>query len=135
MNRKAEKLFLRLCASWNILAAILTIFGYSFWFKEKGVDTLTQEGKLNYATSSMVDNIVRVAAIFGLFMLAIGVVNLYVAKFLEKELVDKKIVIWMIVCVTISFLSFDVIAILFYLVATILYCARTRAYKKTLAHS
>lgn len=135
MKRKTEKIFIRLGASWSILTAILTIFGYSLWFKDQGVNALMSENKLNYATSSTVDNIVRVVMIFGLLVLAMGIANLFVAKFLENQLMDKKVVIWLSFCVLIDFLSFDFIGVFFYLVSVVIYVARNRAYRKTVAQA
>ena len=47
----------------------------------------------------------------------------------ERERYNKKTFIWLLICLLIQFLSFDVIGVLLYIVTITLYSARNRAYK------
>lgn len=129
MKRKAEKLLLICGGTWNIITAALTIFGYSGWFKNEGIQAFTNANEVNYLTTSLMDSLVSVVMIFGLLMLLIGIANLFVAKFLDNHPIDKRIVVWLIICVTIHFFSFDVIGVFLYLSALVVYCARSKAIK------
>ena len=78
MKRKAEKLLMMAGGIWNIVAAALTIFGYSGWFREEGTKVLSHVDKADYANTSLLDNLVQVAMIYGLFVLIItGRIFLY----------------------------------------------------------
>lgn len=129
MKRKAEKLLMMAGGIWNIVAAALTIFGYSGWFREEGTKVLSHVDKADYANTSLLDNLVQVAMIYGLFILIMGIVTLFVARLMEGQIVDRKIMIWLGVCTVISFVSFDVIGIFFYLAALVIYLARNKALK------
>lgn len=130
MKRRAEKYLVIGGAIWNIIAAALTIFGYAGWFREEGMSRFHLQDQVTYANSSLLDSLVHVVMIYGIFILIIGIVNLYVAKFLDNQLIDKRIMIWLGICTAISFLSFDVIGIFFYLAALVIYVARNKALKR-----
>lgn len=129
MKKRIERLTLFAGALWNIITAAFTIFGYSNWFKNQGMSAFVQADKVNYLSASLLDSLVSVIMIFGLFMLLIGVFNLFIVKKVEKEIYNKKIFIWLIACTVIHFISFDVVGVLLYLITTILYRARYQAYK------
>lgn len=129
MNRKPEKILLICGGIWNIFTASLTILGYAGWFKEEGVQAFSKANEVNYLSTSLVDSLVSMVMVFGLFMLLIGIANLFVARFLENHVTDKRVIAWLIFCVVIQFFSFDVIGVFLYLSAVVIYCARNKAIK------
>lgn len=129
MKKRVEQISLFLGAIWNIFTAVLTIFGYSKWFKNEGVLAFEEVDQVNYFSTSLIDSLVKIIMVFGLFILIIGIVNFYVAYSMNKEIYNKKVFIWLLFCVVIQFISFDIVGILLYLVTVTLYIARKRAYK------
>lgn len=114
-------------AVWNIFTASCTIVGYSSWFKKSGIVALEKNRQLTYLNSTMVDSITKVIMIFGLFMLTIGIINLFVAKSLKGNQIDRKVMIWLWIMFGIQLFSFDLLGLVFYLVASVLYCSKNKA--------
>ena len=129
MKRRSEKLSLYLGASWNIFTSILTIFGYSKWFKNEGITAFEEANQVNYISTSLLDSLINIIMVYGLLILTMGIINLFITKQLERERYNKKTFIWLLICLLIQFLSFDVIGVLLYIVTITLYSARNRAYK------
>lgn len=129
MKRKAEKRVLLAAAIWNILNAAMTIFGYSGWFRNEGIDAFKKGNEYSYLSTSLLDSLIQVVMIYGLIVLVIGVINLFVSRFMENSLIDRRVMIWLGVCTILSFISFDMIGILLYLVTFVLYMARNKALK------
>lgn len=127
MQRRAEKRMLFCGALWNIITATLTIVGYSSWFKNEGVKTLQTHQELSYGTSSLLDNVTSVIMLFGLFMLAMGIVNLFMVKQIKQFHINKQLMIWLGFCTVVQFLSFDILGTIFYLVTIVLYGSRNKA--------
>lgn len=132
MKRRSEKLSLYLGASWNIFTSILTIFGYSKWFKNEGILAFEKANQVDYFSTSLIESLVNIIMVFGLFMLMIGIVNFFVAHSMNKEIYNTKVFMWLLFCIVIQFLSFDIIGILLYLITATLYMARKKAYKLSL---
>ncbi|WP_207696386.1 hypothetical protein [Enterococcus sp. DIV0212c] len=127
MNRNIEKILVYCGAIWNIFTASCTIVGYSSWFKKSGIQALEKNHQLTYVNSTMVDSITKVIMIFGLLMLIIGVINLFVAKNLKGNQINQKVIVWLWIVTGIQLLSFDLIGLVFYLVASVLYCSKNKA--------
>ncbi|EOI01790.1 hypothetical protein UAY_01198 [Enterococcus moraviensis ATCC BAA-383] len=132
MNRNVEKCLVYCGAIWNIITASFTILGYSSWFKKSGISVLENKHQLTYINSTMVDSITKVIMIFGLFMLTIGIINLFVAKNFTVNQIDKRVIVWLWAVTGIQFMSFDLIGLVFYLVATVLYCSKNKAIRMIL---
>lgn len=132
MNRNAEKCLVYCGAIWNIITASFTILGYSSWFKKSGISVLENKHQLTYINSTMVDSITKVIMIFGLFMLTVGIINLFVAKNFTVNQIDKRVIVWLWAVTGIQFVSFDLIGLVFYLVATVLYCSKNKAIRMIL---
>lgn len=132
MNRNVEKCLVYCGAIWNIITASFTILGYSSWFKKSGISVLENKHQLTYINSAMVDSITKVIMIFGLFMLTIGLINLFVAKNFTVNQIDKRVIVWLWAVTGIQFVSFDLIGLVFYLVATVLYCSKNKAIRMIL---
>lgn len=128
--RKIEKRVLLAAATWNIIAALLTIVGYSGWFREKGTAIFEANQQTSYLSSSLLDSVVKVAMLYGLLILAVGIMSIYMRHAIEKPVVDRKVIGWLGFCTVLSFLSFDVIGIVLYLSTLVVYVARNKALKK-----
>lgn len=129
MKRRIERITLFLAALWNIITATLTIFGYSNWFKNEGITAFEEANQVNYISTSLLDSLINIIMVYGLLILTMGIINLFITKQLERERYNKKTFIWLLICLLIQFLSFDVIGVLLYIVTITLYSARNRAYK------
>ncbi|MCC9273503.1 MAG: DUF4064 domain-containing protein [Enterococcus aquimarinus] len=129
MKRRIERITLFLAALWNIITATLTIIGYSNWFKNEGITAFEEANQVNYISTSLLDSLINIIMVYGLLILTMGIINLFITKQLERERYNKKTFIWLVVCLLIQFLSFDVIGVLLYIVTITLYSARNRAYK------
>lgn len=129
MKRRIECITLFLAALWNIITATLTIVGYSNWFKNEGITAFEEANQVNYISTSLLDSLINIIMVYGLLILTMGIINLFITKQLERERYNKKTFIWLLICLLIQFLSFDVIGVLLYIVTITLYSARNRAYK------
>lgn len=129
MKRRIERITLFLAALWNIITATLTIIGYSNWFKNEGITAFEEANQVNYISTSLLDSLINIIMVYGLLILTMGIINLFITKQLERERYNKKTFIWLLICLLIQFLSFDVIGVLLYIVTITLYSARNRAYK------
>ena len=129
MKRRIERITLFLAALWNIITATLTIVGYSNWFKNEGITAFEEANQVNYISTSLLDSLINIIMVYGLLILTMGIINLFITKQLERERYSKKTFIWLLICLLIQFLSFDVIGVLLYIVTITLYSARNRAYK------
>ncbi|MFC4698316.1 MULTISPECIES: hypothetical protein [Lactobacillales] len=129
MKRRIERITLFLAALWNIITATLTIVGYSNWFKNEGITAFEEANQVNYISTSLLDSLINIIMVYGLLILTMGIINLFITKQLERERYNKKTFIWLLICLLIQFLSFDVIGVLLYIVTITLYSARNRAYK------
>lgn len=129
MERTTEKRLLISAGIWNIIMAVLTIFGYSTWFKNEGVKSFEMNEQLTYLNTSMLDSLVSIIMVFGLLIFLIGIINIYLSKKVDGIKNYWKMNIWLITCLIIHFLSFDIIGIVLYLVTLVIYIARTKAFK------
>ena len=129
MKRRIERITLFLAALWNIITATLTIVGYSNWFKNEGITAFEEANQVNYISTSLLDSLINIIMVYGLLILTMGIINLFITKQLERERYNKKTFFWLLMCLLIQFLSFDVIGVLLYIVTITLYSARNRAYK------
>lgn len=130
MKRKSEKILLILGSIWNVITALLTIFGYSDWFQKEGMSNFEHHKQVSYASVSLLDSLTKFIMIFGLVILVMGIITFLVTRFIDDEILNKKIIAWIIVCIIVQFASFDLIGVFFYLSALIVYAARTKAYYK-----
>ena len=112
--RKVEKKLLVIASSWNLVMAVITIIGYSGWFRDQGTTILNTNNQTNYFTTSLLDSVVRVAMLYGLFIFTVGIIGIYMSRQMDHHLIDQKIIRWLIFCLIISVVSLDVIGILLY---------------------
>ena len=129
MARTIEKRFLLAAGVWNIITSIITIFGYSSWFKNEGIQSFQTNEQLSYMNTSLLDSLVSIILVFGLLIFAMGVVNIYLSRRLDKVTTFWKMNTWLFSCIVIHFFCFDVIGVLLYLATTVFYLARNKVLK------
>ncbi|MBO0488168.1 DUF4064 domain-containing protein [Vagococcus fluvialis] len=134
IERTTEKRLLIAVGVWNIITSVLTIFGYSSWFKNEGVKIFEANNQLTYLNTSMLDSLVSIILVFGLLIFLIGVINIYMSKKVSGIKNYWKMNVWLIICLIIHFVSFDIVGILLYLVTFVIYIARTKAFKVKRLH-
>lgn len=128
--RKVERRLLLIASIWNMLTSILTIIGYAPWFREKGTRMLNTNKQNSYFSSSLVDSIVQISMIYGLLMFSISLVGIYMSYKMKDNQINTKMIVWVVFCLLISFVSFDVLSILLYSIVLVIYVARNKSIKK-----
>ena len=127
MNRKIERNLLRVSAVWDVLSGLVTMFGYYPWFEEQGIAAFQNKNQYEYLQSSLVGMISKVVMIVALATILMGVISWINAKNIRDKQINKGTMRWMIACVIIHLVIYDVIGIVFYLLATILYISKNKA--------
>jgi len=130
MSRGMERKLLIVAASWNIITAIITIFGYSLWFKRTGVEGLDSSTLNGFmASSTFVDHISKVIVTFGLFIFVGSLISYIVAKNLRDDEIQYKSLIWIGCWGVIMLLSMDLIGFALYLITFVVYLSKNKAVK------
>ncbi|MCR6094966.1 hypothetical protein HXA31_13995 [Salipaludibacillus agaradhaerens] len=128
MSRGLERKLLIIGAAWNMITALLTIFNYYSWFNREGAQRLeTVDLNTAIAGSQMVNNILQIILIFGIFMLIGALITFLVAVKIRDNEIQKKVVIWIGFWVVVQLLSMDLIGVSIYLVAFVVYLAKNKA--------
>lgn len=130
MKRKLEKNLLRCGAVWDICMGLITMFGYYPWFEEQGIAAFQQADNYDYLNSSLVGMISKVVMIVALATILIGVISWINAKNMKNNKIEKSIMVWLVACVVIHLLIYDVIGIILYLVTFVLYSSKNKAVKR-----
>lgn len=130
MERKIEKWLLILLGGWNCLNGVLTILVYAPWFRQKGQALFRQHALQNYSSYSMMDSVVQLIFIFGLFLLVLGLVNSYLGLMkMGTSQRSKKMSAWVLLMLLVEVVMMDWIGILFILILTTIYFARNKSLK------
>jgi hypothetical protein len=107
MNRNTEKRLLKILAAWQIIDGLISI-GYSFYQRyaltPKGADASEE-----VILSSLSGNLATVASMFGIILIAFGMMNIVVAQnYIRADHIHKKVGIWLGIQAVFSYLSLDV---------------------------
>lgn len=129
MNRKIEKNLLRVGAGWDICIGLVTMFGYYPWFEEQGIVAFQHQNQYDYLQSSLVGMISKVVLIVALSTILMGVISWINAKNMKDKQINKGTIRWMIACIVIHLVIYDVVGVIFYLLATIMYMSKNKAIK------
>ncbi|WP_122647073.1 hypothetical protein [Enterococcus mediterraneensis] len=129
MQRKLERNLLRFSASWDICIGLITMFAYYPWFEEQGITAFQQVGRYDYLNSSLVGMISKVVMIVALATILIGIISWINAASMKNNKIEKRIIYWLLACVVIHLLIYDVIGIILYLVTFVIYNSRNKALK------
>lgn len=130
MSRGMERKLLIVAASWNVITAIITIFGYSLWFKRTGVgelDSSTLNGFM--ASSTFIDHISKVIVTFGLLIFVGALISYIVARNLRDDEIQYKSLVWIGCWGIIMLLSMDLIGFALYLITFVVYLSKNKAVK------
>ncbi|UJW59202.1 hypothetical protein HXZ66_18185 [Bacillus sp. A116_S68] len=130
MSRSLERKLLIIGAAWNMITALLTIFNYYSWFNREGAQRL-EAVDLNTAIagSQMVNNILQIILIFGIFMLVGAIITFLVAVKIRDNEIQRKVVIWIGFWAVVQLMSMDLIGVSIYLIAFVVYLAKNKAIK------
>jgi hypothetical protein len=130
MSRGLERKLLIAGSIWNLVTALITIFGYSTWFKKEGIQGLQGAEPAAMAIgTTMIDSVSKVIVTFGLFIFVGAIVNFLIAKNLKDDEIQKKIVLWISCWGIIQLLTMDVIGFVIYLIAFVIYMAKNKVIK------
>ncbi|MBO0995654.1 hypothetical protein [Bacillus sp. SD088] len=130
MNRGVERKLLLAGSVWNIFTALITIFGYSIWFKKTGVKGL-EETTLDhvFATTTVVDHVTKLIVMFGLLIFVGAIINFIISKKIRDGEIQTKIVIWIACWGVFLLFTMDIIGFVIYLITFVLYLAKNKAIK------
>ena len=126
MERKQERIGLKIAAAWNVLIGLVTMFGYYPWFEETGIAAFEAADSYNYTNSSLVGMMSKVVLVIALATILIGLISWRIGKYMKDGQIEKKTMYWLVACLVLMFISYDVIGILLYLVTTIFYVSKNK---------
>jgi hypothetical protein len=130
MSRGLERKLLIAGSIWNLVTALITLFGYSTWFKQEGIQGLQgSEPAVIAVGTTMIDSVSKVIVTFGLFIFVGAVVNFLIARNLRDDEIQKKTVLWIACWGIIQLLAMDVVGFVIYLIAFVIYMAKNKAVK------
>lgn len=130
MKRKTERSLLVATSLWHFINGVLTIFVFGMWFKTNGDVAINQMyPELAGGSSSFVDILYTVLTSYSIVVILVGIANLYCLKRLKDNEIQRKWQGWLLLMLVLSFLSFDIIASLLYLVTLVTYSSKNKAIK------
>ncbi|GIN56051.1 hypothetical protein J8TS2_03700 [Lederbergia ruris] len=130
MKRGAERKLLIAGSIWNMFTALITIFGYSIWFKKTGVKGL-EETTLDhvFATTTVIDHVTKLIVMFGLLIFVGAIINFIISRKMRDGEIQPKILIWIACWGVFLLFTMDIIGFVLYLIAFVLYLAKNKAIK------
>lgn len=130
MSRNIERKLLRIGAIWNIFTAIITMFGYSSWFKHTGIKELKNTAvDTQVVGMQLMDDINKVILTFSLLILVGGSINFILSKKLRDNDIQNKIVLWIAIWGIFQLLVMDVIGFIIFLITFTIYLSKNKAIK------
>ncbi|KAF1295124.1 hypothetical protein BAU15_05060 [Enterococcus sp. JM4C] len=130
MNRKNERILVRIGATWNIINGVITLFFYSPWIRNSALMGMTEQNK---GSNFLSENLNTFVMTYGLLFILLGVLNLYLSWRIIDNEVSVKIPAWFVVVGLLSYLVTDAISAIVYIIAGFLCLAKNKAIK--LSHS
>lgn len=132
MSRGLERKLLIIGSFWNLVTSLLTIFSYYNWFDREGSLSL-ENSDLNtmIAGSQMVNNVLQVILLFGIFMLVGAIINFLIAVKIKDNEIQNKVLVWIGIWGLVQLASMDIIGFLIFLIAFVIYLAKNKAIKIT----
>ncbi|WP_413381387.1 hypothetical protein [Alkalihalobacillus sp. 1P02AB] len=128
IKRGLERKLLIIGSTWNLITSLLTIFSYYSWFDQEGAKRLeNQDWNTMIAGSQMVNNVLQVILMFGIFMLVGAIINFLIAVKLKDNEIQYGVLIWIAIWGLIQLLSMDIIGFILFLIAFVIYLAKNRA--------
>ncbi|MEK3888227.1 hypothetical protein [Bacillus sp. FSL K6-3431] len=130
MGRKLEKKLLIAGSIWNMFTALITILGYSTWFKKTGVQGI-QDNTVDSVVAGMtlIDNVTKVILTFGLLIFVGAIVNFLIARNIKDGEIQYKTLIWIACWGIFQLLVMDIVGFVLFLVVFVIYSAKNKAIK------
>ncbi|OAK67258.1 hypothetical protein [Lederbergia galactosidilytica] len=130
MPNKLEKTLVYIASGWQILDGLITIFIYGPYIREKGVATAQLSAVEKEGLDSLSGSISSVASIYGILLILLGFITIYLTKtFLKEGIVPKKVPVWFLICGIISYFTMDILSLILYMGAGIIILAKNRSIK------
>ena len=132
MSRGLERKLLIAGSIWNLILSVVTLFGYSTWFKTSGLEGLQDASPETVVVgTTLIDSVSKVILTFGLFMFVGAIVNFIIAKNVKDDTIQKKIIAWIVCWGLIQLFSMDIVGFVLYLITFVIYMAKNKAIKIT----
>ncbi|PLR65850.1 MULTISPECIES: DUF4064 domain-containing protein [Bacillaceae] len=130
MNRKLERRLVLIGAAWEIITGLITIFFYASLIKKQGLDVKETSLVKIEAVQSLFGSLYMFAVTFGMLFIAMGLINIYLARHLEDNRVEVKKPFWFLLIGLASYLMMDIVGSLMFLSAGILSLAKNKTIAK-----
>jgi hypothetical protein len=130
MSRGLERKLLIAGSIWNMFTALITIFGYSTWFKNTGVKGLQGASiDTKLVGTTMIDSVSKVILTFGLFIFVGSIVTFLIARNIKDNEIQNKTLLWVAFWGVLQLFTMDIVGFVLFLVAFIIYLAKNKAIK------
>ncbi|WP_084309297.1 hypothetical protein [Alkalihalobacterium bogoriense] len=128
VSRGLERKLLIAGSVWNLVTSLITIFSYYSWFNREGAQRLENvDMNTAIAGSQMINNILQVILMFGLFIFVGAIITFLVAVKIKDNEIQSKVVIWIAVWGLVQLASMDFIGFAIFLIAFVIYLAKNKA--------
>ncbi|CAM4120865.1 hypothetical protein [Lederbergia lenta] len=135
MKRGLERKLLIVGSIWNMFTALITIVGYSTWFKKTGIEGI-QDNTVDSVVAGMtlVDNVTKVILTFGLFIFVGAIVNFLIARNIKDDEIQYKTLIWIACWALLQLVVMDIVGFVLFLIVFVIYTAKNKAIKLSQVH-
>lgn len=128
MSRGLERKILIAGSLWNVITSLLTIFSYNTWFQQEGSQQFENLDRDTYVLGThLIENISRIIMLFGLFIFVGAIINFLIAIKMEDHTIQKHVIIWIAFWGIVQLISMDLIGVIIFTVAFVIYIARNKA--------
>ncbi|MGV3464088.1 MAG: hypothetical protein ACO1OT_02200 [Heyndrickxia sp.] len=130
MSNKMEKILVYIASGWQLLDGLITIFIYGSYIRNKGAHMKGLSFAEKKGLESLFGSIYSFVSIFGILLILIGIITLYLTRtYLKNDIVPKKVPIWFLLVGVFSYFSMDLISLVLYMAAGIIILAKNRSIK------
>jgi hypothetical protein len=130
VNRKLERKLIFIGAIWEFITGVVTIFFYASMIKKDGLSVKETSFAKVEALQSVFGSMYMFAVSFGMLFIALGLINIFVAKGLKDDEVSIKKPIWLFFIGLASYFMMDILGSLMFLSAGILALAKNKSIVK-----
>ncbi|MBE6183507.1 hypothetical protein [Heyndrickxia ginsengihumi] len=131
MSRRLERGLIYCTGIWQIVDGLLTIFLYGLYIKKQGSKAAGLNIPEMHAMQSLFGSIFNFVVIFGFFLIIIGLVNLYLGKYLLKDgVILWRTPIWFLSCGIISYFMMDVVSLFLLMSSGVITLAKNKGFKR-----
>ncbi|BCA86714.1 hypothetical protein EsVE80_22370 [Enterococcus saigonensis] len=128
MNRKKERLLIRILAAWQITDGLITIIYYGFYRSY----ILPNHGSKDMLVSPY-GNIFLLVATFGILLIGLGIANLLIARCsLKDNQINVKIGVWLLAQTALSYLMMDIPGVVLSVCTAVILLAKNKTIKLNL---